>query len=124
MTDNRYQRGLKKIQEIHGEAGKKVIESMEAICPDLARFILEFPFAEIYTRPGLDTKTRQLITIAALTTLGSAPTQLKAHIRGALNVGCTEEEIKEVILQTTVYAGFPAANNAMIVAGEIFKEKK
>jgi 4-carboxymuconolactone decarboxylase len=70
------------------------------------------------SRPGLDRRSRQLATIAALTALGHAP-QLEVHIRGALNVGCTRQEIVEVILQMAVYAGFPAAINALNVAREV-----
>ncbi|QYO63347.1 carboxymuconolactone decarboxylase family protein [Leptolyngbya sp. 7M] len=89
----------------------------------LDRYILEFAFGEIYSRPGLDAKTRQLVTITALTTLGNAQPQLKAHIQGALNVGCTRTEVVEVILQLVVYAGFPAALNAMLIAKQVFAER-
>jgi 4-carboxymuconolactone decarboxylase len=70
----------------------------------------------------LDLKTRQLLTIASLTTLGTAPLQLKSHIKGALRVGCTQEEIVETLLQMSVYAGFPKAMNAVYDAKEVFKE--
>ena len=83
----------------------------------------ELAFGEIYSRPGLDLKTRQMLTIASLVTLGNAPLQLKSHIKGALNVGCTQQEIVEVILQMAIYAGFPAAMNAMYAAKEVFIEK-
>ena len=83
---------------------------------------LEFPFAEIYTRPGLDLKTREMLTVAALTVLGYPQAELKEHIRGALNVGCTREEILEIILQMAVYAGFPAALGAVKTAAAVFGE--
>jgi len=74
------------------------------------------------SRPGLDLKLRQIATVAALTALGNAQPQLKFHIQGALNVGCTRQEIIELITQMSVYAGFPKAANAMVVAREVFQE--
>jgi 4-carboxymuconolactone decarboxylase len=71
----------------------------------------------------LDLKSREIATIAALTALGNAQPQLKVHIHGALNVGCTREEVIEVIIQMAVYAGFPAALNGMFTAKEVFKER-
>ena len=72
------------------------------------------------SRPGIDLKTRQLVTVASCVTLGHAQPQLRAHIEGALNVGATREEIVEVILQVALYAGFAAATNAMLLAKEVF----
>lgn len=121
QTD-RYQRGWKTLSAINQQAAEQVLENLQQIAPDFGRFIVEFPFGDIYSRPGLDAQTRQLITIAALTTLGNAQPQLKAHIQGALNVGCTQEQIVEVILQLAVYAGFPAALNGLFAAREVFAE--
>lgn len=121
--DERYSKGLDKLNEIDGEAGKKVIESLAAIAPDLARYVIEFPFGDIYQRPGLDLKTRELVTVAALTALGHCQPQLKVHVNGALNVGCRPEEIVEVVIQMAVYAGFPAALNGMFSVKEVFKER-
>jgi 4-carboxymuconolactone decarboxylase len=123
MDSSRYTQGWQKLQEIHGDRGTQVLNSLAEVSPDLARFIAEFAFADIYCRPELDAKTRQLITIASLTTLGHAQPQLKAHIHGALNVGCSEAEIIEVILQIAVYGGFPAALNAMMTAKAAFEER-
>jgi 4-carboxymuconolactone decarboxylase len=92
------------------------------IAPDFAQFIIEFPYGDIYSREGLSPKERQIATIASLVTLGTAPTELKAHIQGALNVGCTRPEIVEVIMQMAVYAGFPAAVNSLLVAKDVFAE--
>lgn len=123
MVGDRYQRGWKKLEEIDGKAGESVVESLKDICPDLARYIIEFPFGDIYSRPGLDVKSREIATVAALTALGTAAPQLKVHIHGALNVGCSREEVVEVILQMAVYAGFPAALNGMAAAREVFRER-
>jgi 4-carboxymuconolactone decarboxylase len=114
-VDDRRARGLRALGEITGATGESVVESLRDIAPDLADWIVDFSYGDVMSRPGLDRRTRQLATIAALTATGHAP-QLKVHIRGALNVGCTRQEIVEVILQMTVYAGFPAAINALNVA--------
>jgi 4-carboxymuconolactone decarboxylase len=123
MTTNRYEAGLNKLTEIDGEAGQKVIDSLQSICPDLARYTIEFPFGDIYQRPQLDLKSREIATVAALTALGHCSPQLNVHINGALNVGCSPDEIIEVILQMAVYAGFPAALNGMFVAKEVFASR-
>jgi 4-carboxymuconolactone decarboxylase len=123
MNQNRYERGLLKLKEIDGEIGEQVIESLKDIAPDLARYVIEFPFGDIYSRPGLDLKAREIATVAALTALGNAQPQLKVHIHGALNVGCTREEVVEVIIQMAVYAGFPAALNGISAAKDVFKQR-
>jgi len=123
MENTRFEAGLAKLQEIDGEAGEKVIASLAAIAPDLAKYTIEFPFGDIYQRPGLDLKSREIATVAALTALGHCQPQLSVHINGALNVGCKPEEIIEVIIQMAVYAGFPAALNAMFTAKEVFQER-
>jgi 4-carboxymuconolactone decarboxylase len=123
MDDTRYQRGWEKLKEIDGEAGQRVIASLQDIAPDLARYTIEFPFGDIYSRPGLDLKSREIATVAALTALGNAVPQLQVHIHAALNVGCNRTEIVEVIMQMAVYAGFPAALNGMFAAREVFRER-
>jgi len=123
MTSVRFEQGLNKLSEIDGEAGHKVIDSLQDICPDLARYTIEYPFADIYSRPGLDLKSREIATVAALTALGNCQPQLKVHLQAALNVGCSADEIKEVILQMSVYAGFPAALNAMFAFKEVLQER-
>jgi len=118
---SRYERGLEQLREIDGEAGEKVIESLQDIAPDLARYTIEYPFGDIYSRPGLDLKSREIATIAALTAMGNAQPQLKVHIQAGLNVGLTQEEIVEVIMQMSVYSGFPTALNGIQVAKEVFQ---
>jgi len=120
MDSERYQRGWEKLQEIDGHGGEQVVDSLRDIAPDFARLLIEFPFGDIYSRPGLDLKTRELAVVAALTALGNAAPQLKVHIQGARNVGCTQDEIVEVIMQMAVYAGFPAALNGLFAAKEVF----
>ena len=122
MSKERFEKGFKKFEEIHGPVAKATLESVKDIAPELGQFVTEFAFGDIYSRPGLDLKTRQLLTIASLTTLGTAPLQLKSHIKGALRVGCTRQEIVETLLQMSVYAGFPKAMNAVYNAKELFIE--
>lgn len=122
MTEE-YQRGLEMMTKVDGDHGLVVLEKLKDIAPDLGRYIVEFAFGEIYSRPALDLKSREIAAVAALTALGNARPQLKTHIHAALNVGCTKEEIMEVIIQMALYAGFPAALNATLSAQEVFRER-
>lgn len=120
--DSRYAQGLEKLRQIDGHAGQKVIDSLADIAPDFAKLLIEFPFGDIYSRPALDLKSREIAVVAALAALGNAAPQLKVHIQGALNVGCTRSEVVEVLMQMAVYAGFPAALNGLFCAKEVFAE--
>jgi len=122
MKNDRYERGLQKLKEIEENAAEKILESVKDIAPDFGRYIVEFPFGDILSRPGLDLKSREIATVAALTALGNAAPQLKVHIQWALNAGCSREEIVEIMMQMAVYAGFPAALNGLFAAKEVFKE--
>jgi 4-carboxymuconolactone decarboxylase len=118
--ESRLSRGKRILSEIDGEAGEKVIHALADIAPDFAQYLLEFPFGDIYARPGLDLRAREIATIAALTALGHATPQLKVHIAAGLNVGLSRDEIVETIMQMAVYAGFPAALNGLFAAKEVF----
>lgn len=118
--ENRFERGKRALTQIDGEGGEKVVASLADIAPDFARYLIEFPFGDIYSRPGLDLRAREIATIAALTALGNAAPQLKVHIAAGLNVGLTREEIVETVMQMAVYAGFPAALNGLFAAKEVF----
>lgn len=120
MTSERYTIGREMLQRVDGKGGDAVVNSLKDIAPDFARYLIEFPFGDIYTRPGLDLRSREIATIAALTALGNAAPQLKVHIAAGLNVGLTQEEMTEVIMQMAVYAGFPAALNGLFAAKEVF----
>lgn len=120
MHSERFITGQKMLQKVDGKGGDAVIESLQDIAPDFARYLLEFPFGDIYSRPGLDLRSREIATVAALTALGNAAPQLKVHIGAALHVGLTQDEIVEVIMQMAVYAGFPAALNGLFAAKEVF----
>lgn len=119
-TPSRYEQGLDRLRQIDGEAGERVIDSLADIAPDFARYLIEFPFGDIYSRPGLDLRSREIAVIAALTAMGNAAPQLKVHLQAALNVGVTRQEIVEIIMQMAVYAGFPAALNGLSAAREVF----
>jgi len=123
MNSDRYERGLRKLQEIDSEGQDRIINNLKDIAPDLARYAIEFPFGDVYSRPGLDLKSREIATVSALIALGNAAPQLKVHINNALNVGCSRQEIIEIIIQMAVYAGFPAALNAMTAAKEVFQKR-
>jgi 4-carboxymuconolactone decarboxylase len=123
MESDRYKRGWEKLKEIDGHGGEFVIESLKDIAPDLARYVIEFPFGDVYSRGVLTLKEREIATVSALAALGNARPQLKVHINGALNVGCTRQEIVEIMIQMAVYAGFPSALNGVFAAKEVFAER-
>ncbi|GAP72034.1 carboxymuconolactone decarboxylase [Candidatus Symbiothrix dinenymphae] len=121
---DRYKQGWEKLKEIDGEAGEKVINGLKDISPDLGKFIIEYSFGDIYTRDGLDLKSKEIAVVAALTAMGTAQPQLKVHINGALNTGSSISEVKEVILQMAVYSGFPSCINGMNALKEVLKERQ
>jgi 4-carboxymuconolactone decarboxylase len=123
MNDERYTRGSLRLAEVDGEGGRHVIDALKDVAPDLARYVIEFGFGDVYSRPGLDLRTRELATVAGLVALGHAQPQLRVHVNGALNVGCTPAEIVEVIIQMALYAGFPAALNAVFTTKQVFAER-
>ncbi|MFF3172499.1 carboxymuconolactone decarboxylase family protein [Streptomyces sp. NPDC057900] len=118
---SRLSEGLGVLKVIGGSAPTP-LEALSDIAPDLARYAVEFAYGDLYTRPGLTLPQRQLVTVAALAALGNAEPQLRFHIAGALNVGCTRREVVEVLMHTLVYAGFPAALNGIAAARAVFTE--
>ena len=120
MDNERLKKGLKYLNEKNPENYDKLKESLQDIAPDLARYVAEFAYGDIYARPGLDSRSREIATVAALTAMGTAPLELQSHIEGALNSGCTRQEVVEIIIQMAVYAGFPAAINGINSAKEVF----
>lgn len=122
--ESRFERGMKKMLEIDGGAGKDVENSLKNISPDLVKHMIEYSFGDIYSRSGLDLKSKEMAVVASLTALGNAEPQLKVHINGALNVGCTINEVKEIILQMSAYSGFPTCINAMNALKNVLSERK
>ncbi len=121
--DIRYQRGRAQLKQMLGTTGEQALENIAGISPDMARYVVEFVFGDVHTRPGLDVKTREIAAVAALTALGNAAPQLRAHLHGALNVGCSQQEIVELMIEMAVYAGFPAALNGLFAARDVFAER-
>ncbi|MCV4268967.1 carboxymuconolactone decarboxylase family protein [Pseudomonas capsici] len=121
--ESRLERGKRALAEIDGEAGHKVIAALTDIAPDFATYLFEFPFGDIYSRPGLNVRDREIATVAALAAMGTATPQLKVHIEAALNVGLSQAEITEILMQMAVYAGFPAALNGLFTAKEVFANR-
>jgi 4-carboxymuconolactone decarboxylase len=119
----RFQRGWQRLMEVDAEGGERVIESLKEVAPDLGRYVVEFAYGDIYQRPALDLRQRQLVTISALTTLGGAEPQLEVHINAGLNVGLTAREVVEAILHCIPYTGFPRVLNATLVAKRVFEER-
>jgi len=120
MSDDRFRRGWETVRKINAEGAQSQWDALSAISPDFARYVVETAYCDVLSRPKLALRDREIATLAALATLGNAPAQLKAHVEGALNVGVSRDEIVEVLMQMAVYAGVPAAINAMKIAGEVF----
>lgn len=120
--ETRVARGKRALDTIDGAAGQAVIDSLADIAPDFATYLFEFPFGDIYARPNLSLRDREIATIAALTAMGTAQPQLKVHIEAGLNVGVSRDEIVEILMQMSVYAGFPAALNGLFAAKEVFSK--
>lgn len=115
-----YQRGLQELRRINPDHADESIEELKRICPDLAEYFVTFGFGEVYSRPALDAKTKALVAIGSLTALGYCEGFLKTHVQGAIHAGCSREEILEVVIQSIVFIGFPAALAALRIVTEAF----
>lgn len=122
--ESRLDRGRRALAAIDGDAGAAVVAALADIAPDFATYLFEFPFGDIYSRPGLGLREREIATIAALAAMGTASPQLKVHVGAGLNVGVSEAEIVEILMQVAVYAGFPAALNGLFAAKEVFQARQ
>lgn len=122
MSD-RYTRGWRALTALAPEKAQAVQDGLADIAPDMGRFVVEFGYGDIFTRPGLDAASRQVATIAALTALGNAAPQLRFHIEAGLAAGLSPQQVIDVIYVTTVFAGFPAGLNAISAARTVFAEK-
>ena len=111
------------LNAVDGGSAPAVMENLADIAPAMAHHIVAFGFGDIYSRPGLDPKQRQLVTLGILTALGGCEPQLEVHIRTSLNVGLTPTEIVETFTHAAGYAGFPRALNAIGVAKRVFAER-
>ncbi|HKM26627.1 MAG TPA: carboxymuconolactone decarboxylase family protein [Thiopseudomonas sp.] len=127
MSNDLYQKGIQKIQELTASPDDNPTGFMnigadfQDIAPDLSKYVVEFAFGGIYSRPGLDNKQKVLTTITALVAQGKP--QIGMHIKTGLTVGLTPEEIVGCIMHLIPYTGFPSVLNALTVAKEIFQEQ-
>ncbi|XXY54650.1 carboxymuconolactone decarboxylase family protein [Sorangium sp. So ce269] len=119
---DRFARGKAVLGRLDPAAPQRVMDGYAGLAPDFGRYVIEYPFGDIYARPGLDLRTRLLTAVAALAAVGDSEVPLGNHIRYALNVGCTRDEIVETIMQTSVYAGFPRAVKGLAVAEKVLAE--
>jgi 3-oxoadipate enol-lactonase/4-carboxymuconolactone decarboxylase len=121
--ERRHADGMKVRREVLGEAHvDRAVATTTAFTADFQDFITRYAWGEIWTRPGLDRRTRSCITLTALAAAGQLD-ELALHIRAALRNGLTPDEIKEVLLQVAVYCGVPAANSAFSVAQRVLREE-
>ncbi len=123
MSNTRFELGSEKLKEIDGIGGENVIQSLQDIAPDVGKYIIEFAFGDVYTRPELSMQEREIITITSLLTTGGCEPQLEVHINGSLNVGLSPEKIIETFIQCIPYSGFPKVLNAIYTAKKIFAER-
>jgi 4-carboxymuconolactone decarboxylase len=119
-----FEKGLKVRREVLGEAYVNAsLAAADDLTAPLQKLVTEWCWGEIWSRPGLERKTRSFLNLAMLTAL-NRPHEIKLHVRGALNNGVTEEEIVEVILQAAIYCGVPAALDSMRVASEVIRQMR
>lgn len=126
MTNKRYEKGMEKLKEFisddEGTNHNNITEALEDIAPDISKYMIEFTYGDIYTRPYLDNKQRAMVTIASLVAIGTLP-QLELHINAGLTAGLTCNEIIEIFIHQLSYVGFPKVLNAVGVAKKVFKER-
>jgi 4-carboxymuconolactone decarboxylase len=124
VTGDAHERGMKVRREVLGDAHvDEAVARTTGFTADFQDLITRYAWGEIWTRPGLDRRTRSAITLTALIAVGRMD-ELPMHVRAALRNGLSEDEIKEVLLQTAIYCGVPAANTAFAVAARVLDEEK
>jgi 4-carboxymuconolactone decarboxylase len=120
---DRFDRGMKVLAGIDGGGGQNVIDSLADVSPELGHQVVAWAYGDMYNRPVLGPRDRQLVTLGMLTALGGCEPQLDFHINAALNVGLAPAEIVEALLHAAVYCGIPRALNATVVAKKVFAER-
>jgi 4-carboxymuconolactone decarboxylase len=121
MSD-RYRRGVDIVHELaEGRLEQFMTSRVAEVAPDFARMAIEFPFGDLYARKALDLRSREIAAIASLAALGAIP-QLRDHIRAAENLGVGRDEIIEILMQTAIYAGFPAALGALAACHDLLTD--
>jgi 4-carboxymuconolactone decarboxylase len=121
--EERYAHGMKVLEQVDGEAGQRIVDSLADTSPELGHQVVAWAFGDMYARPELPARDRQLVTLGVLAALGGCEIELEVHINAALNVGLTPIEISEALLHTAVYAGMPRSINATLVAKKVFGER-
>jgi 4-carboxymuconolactone decarboxylase len=121
--EERFERGLEVLRSVNGDAARLVADSLADVSPELGHQIVAWGFGEMYARPELAPRDRQLVTLGMLTALGGCEAQLEVHVNTALNVGLTPAQIVEALLHSAGYCGFPRALNATAVARKVFGER-
>ncbi|MBV9931277.1 MAG: carboxymuconolactone decarboxylase family protein [Alphaproteobacteria bacterium] len=119
----RYLRGVEILEAVTGNPAEQLTNRVAEVAPDFARMTIEFPFGDLYARDALDLRAREIAAIAALAALGSAAPQLRVHVAAALHLGMTRTEIVEILMQTAIYAGFPAALNALAACHDLLVDE-
>jgi 4-carboxymuconolactone decarboxylase len=122
-NQKRHEFGLGVLESVDGDAGDRLLAALGDVAPDMVHHISAFAYGDIYARPGLEPRDRQLVTLGALTAMGGTEGELRIHIGTALTVGLTAEQIVEALIHSTLYCGFPRAINAILVAKEVFAER-
>lgn len=121
---DRYTKGLEVLQRVDGEAGRRIVDTLADVSPELGHQVVAWAFGDMYARPELAARERQLVTLGVLTALGGCEIELDVHVNAALNVGLTPVEISEALLHSAVYCGMPRAINATLVAKKVFAERE
>jgi len=119
----RFERGRAVLDAVDGESGERLVASLADIAPELGHQVISWAYGEVYARPGMPPRDRQLMTLGMLTALGDTGPELEVHIGAALNVGLSPDEIVEAFLHAVLYCGFPRAINAVTVAKKVFAER-
>lgn len=122
-ADRRAQ-ALALLEQLEPAAPGRVAKNLDDFHPDAAGILLGFAFTDVLAREGMPLKTREMLTVAMLAAMGTAPGQLEFHMHAALNTGITRDEIVEIVLQVAVCAGVPAAMNAITAAKSAFTSRK
>ncbi len=118
-----FEKGLKVRREVLGDSYvQRSLDQADDFTADFQKLVTEWCWGDVWNRPGLDRRTRSIVNLAMLTAL-NRPHEIRMHVRGALNNGLSRDEIKEILLQTAVYCGVPAALDAFRVAGEVLREE-
>jgi 4-carboxymuconolactone decarboxylase len=122
-TETLHRQGLELLERLHGgHAGEAMVADMSNLCPPFAEMTIDWALGGVMARPGLDLLTRQFVLIASCVTLGYAEPQLRAHVEAALKIGASKQQIVEVILQLTFYAGGPAVRNSLVSVRDLLEE--